>query len=155
MPKFIKLLGILAIVVSSITSAAAATFSAGLFPGTGGTEDFVFSYTSTNSFTLSDLSLSGPGTGNLLAGTLLPFTTAMGGSLGGSPVSGTLSEVVPTTAGMSYTASYSINALPSGDISVSVSPVPLPASFPLFAMALIGLMVVGYRTARTNQQLAV
>jgi hypothetical protein len=31
----------------------------------------------------------------------------------------------------------------------------LPASFPLFAMALIGLVVMGYRTARANQQLAV
>jgi hypothetical protein len=155
MSKFIKLLGILAIVVSSVTSAAAATFSAGLFPGTGGTEDFVFSYTSTTPFTLSDLSLLNTSNVNLLAGTLLPFTTPAGGNLGGSPVSGTLSEMVPTTAGVSYTASYSINALPSGNITVSVSPVPLPASFPLFAMALIGLMVMGYRTARTNQQLAV
>jgi len=32
--------------------------------------------------------------------------------------------------------------------SVSVSPVPLPASFPLFAMAIIGLGMIGYYKAR-------
>jgi hypothetical protein len=152
MSKFIKLLGILAVLVSPIGSAAATTIVSQKFFGTGGSEDFVFSYSTTTPFTLSNLSFVPlPSGGSLLAGTLLPFTTSTGGSLNGT---GSLSQMITTTLGTSYRASFAINSLPTGSFGVSVSPVPLPASFPLFAVALLVLGLIGYRATRANLRLA-
>jgi len=52
-----------------------------------------------------------------------------------------------------YTFSFTTNA--TNFVSLSVSPVPLPASLPLFAMALFGLGLIGYHAARTNRPIAV
>jgi hypothetical protein len=150
-----KLLGVLAVAISSIGQASA--FSSSFFPVTltGTPEDIMLSYSSTVDFNLNSVSLalgSPPGPTNVLAGVpgaLLPFTTAAGQTITNG--SGTLSEIFTAPAG-NYTFSYNTGA--NGSINVSISPVPLPASFPLFAMALIGLSLIGYHTARTNRRVA-
>jgi hypothetical protein len=144
MYKLLKLLGVLAVVTSSINYASASTLE----------EDFVFSYSTNGSFTLSNLSYaSTPGGTNLLT-SLSPYTSPIGGSLSGT---GTLSEFISVDTTKSYVSNYSV-ANATGQFqsfSVSVSPVPLPAGFPLFAMALICLGLIGYRTARTTSRVAV
>jgi hypothetical protein len=156
MYKLLKLLGVLAVAISSIGQASA--FSSSFFPATltGTPEEIMLSYSSTVDFNLNSVSLalgSPPGPTNVLAGVpgaLLPFTTAAGQTITNG--SGTLSEIFTAAAG-NYTFSYNTGAN-SGSINVSISPVPLPASFPLFAMALIGLGLIGYHTARTNRRVA-
>jgi hypothetical protein len=44
------------VLVSSITGATASTFTSKPFIVTGGNEDFIFSYSTTTAFTLSNLS---------------------------------------------------------------------------------------------------
>ena len=138
--KLLKVLGVLAAVTSSSGYASASSI----------TEDFVFSYSSTSPFTLSNLSYSSssPPSGNLLltSPTLGAFTSSTGGSLSGS---GQLSQIITVNSGQSYSSNFTVSGTP-GTIttSVSVSPVPLPASFPLFAMAIIGLGMIGYYKAR-------
>jgi hypothetical protein len=154
MIKLMRLLSILAVALLSIDSAAAFSFtSGGSGTATGTSEDVVFSYSAASPFTLSGFTFSQPSTGNLLGGAFSPFITPAGSNLSGT---GTLSEIVSTTPGKAYGFSYTINPLANATIAtgVSVSAVPLPASFPLFAMALIGLGVIGYRTARANSRLA-
>jgi hypothetical protein len=152
MHKLLKLLGVLAIVTSSIDNASALSMSFSPMSATGTSEEFVFSYSGSGTFNLSSLSFSSPSTGNLLGGPLSIYTTSTGGSLTGS---GTLSEIISTTSGKAYTASLNITGSFPESINVTLSPVPLPASFPLFAMALIGLGLIGYRAARTNSRFAV
>ena len=152
-----RLLSILAVALLSIDQAAAAPLSSftsgGSGTATGTSEDVVFSYSAASSFTLSGVTFSQPSTGNLLGGAFSPFITLAGNNLSGT---GTLSEIVSTTPGKAYSFSYTINPLANSTIAtaVSVSAVPLPASFPLFAMALIGLGVIGYHRARANSRLA-
>ena len=143
-------LGALAAVIMSVGQASA--FSSSVFPITltGGPEDLLLSYSSAGSFNLSNLSFESgtPGSPpNLFAvsGTAFaPFTgSSSANNLSGS---GTLNEVFSAPAGH-YTFSYTTTA---DSLSLRVSAVPLPASFPLFAMALIGLGVLGYHTARTS-----
>jgi hypothetical protein len=140
MTKLLKLLGVLAVVTSSIGYASAATVQ----------EDFVFSYSSNGSFTLSDLTYASTSTPNTNLLTLFPYTTATGGGLSGS---GKLSEVISVDTGTSYFSNYAITNATGNtqSFSISVSPVPLPAGFPLFVMALLGLGLFGYHTARSAQ----
>jgi hypothetical protein len=150
MYKTLKILGALAAVIMSVGQASA--FSSSVFPITlnGGPEDFLLSYSSTAPFNLSNLSLESgtPGSApNLFAvsgTTFAPFSgSSSANNLSGS---GTLNEVFSVPAG-SYTFSYTTTA---DSLSLRVSAVPLPASFPLFAMALIGLGALGYHAARTS-----
>jgi hypothetical protein len=145
MYKLLKLLGILAVVASSMGHASATTLL----------EDFVFSYSTNSSFTLANLSYSSssPPGPNLLTG-LAPYTT-FGGSIAAG--SGSLSEIISVDTTKSYVSNYSVSNF-TGDtsrFSITVSAVPLPASFPLFVMALLGLGLIGYHTARTNHRVAV
>jgi hypothetical protein len=138
MSKLLKLLGVLAVMTSSIGYASAATVQ----------EDFVFNYSSSGSFTLSDLTYASTSTPNTNLPTLFPYTTATGGALSGS---GKLSEVISVDTGQNYFSNYSVtNSMGNTQsFSVSVSAVPLPAGFPLFVMALLGLGLFGYQTARS------
>jgi hypothetical protein len=155
MYKLLKSLGVLAVVVSCVGQASA--FSSSVFPVTltGGPEEFLLSYSSSSSFSITDLSLElgNPGSPpNLFAvsgTTFFPFTasTSSVGNTIISPLTGSLSEVFSGPAG-NYTFSYTTNA--TNSVSLGVSPVPLPASFPLFAMALMALGMFGYHTARSK-----
>jgi hypothetical protein len=164
MRKLLGVFGVLALVASPVSHASAASIS----------EELVVSYDnlSNNFFTLSNFSFSSPSSGNLLSGvpggsfgfgngtlfdqivtldTSQTYTFAFNGSFpGGSFVGG--SSLIPsgepqsigsfaqtTNGGFSFYAS-----------SVALSPVPLPASFPLFALALIALGAFGYHTSRKS-----
>jgi hypothetical protein len=151
MYKFLKVLGVLAAVISSVGQASA--FSSSIFPValSGSPEDVTISFTSTNTFNLNSLSLelgsSAPFGPNVLAGvtggSLTPFTSSTGSDITGS---GSLSEIITAPAG-SYTFAFNTG---SDSLRLSISAVPLPASFPLFALALVGLGMFGYHTARRS-----
>jgi hypothetical protein len=121
-----RILAALAITIVSAGAASAATLS----------EEFVFSYTTApgGSFTLSNLSVTNGG-GNLLV-SLLPFTTALGGTLTGS---GSLSEVISINTSFTTASNFNISNTSGGfpAVTLSLSPVPLPASSYLFGLALI------------------
>jgi hypothetical protein len=148
MYKLLKVLGVLAAAISSVGQASA--FSSSVFPVTltGAPEEVLLSYTSTNTFNLNSLSLelgsSAPfGPNVLVGGSLTPFTSSTGADITGS---GSLSEIITAPAG-SYTFAFNAG---SDSLHFSVSAVPLPASLPLFALALIGLGMFGYHTARRS-----
>jgi hypothetical protein len=145
-----RLLGVVALVVSSIGQASALTLTTFPVIATGAVSDFVFTYSTSTPFTLTNLSLFLPPSGsNILGGTLATYTTPTGGSLSGS---GSLSEIISTRPGASYEVSYAISG--SFPNSIGVALVPLPASFPLFVMALIGLGMMGYRSAHGRKTVA-
>jgi hypothetical protein len=149
MYKLLKVLGVLGAVVSSVGQASA--FSSSVFPValSGSPEDVTISFTTSNTFNLNSLSLelgsSAPFGPNVLAngGALTPFTSSTGSNITGS---GSLSEIITAPAG-SYTFAFNTG---SDSLHLSVSAVPLPASFPLFALALVGLGMFGYHTARKS-----
>jgi len=145
MYKLLRFLSVVGLLASSMGQAFASTLE----------EDFVFSYSTNGSFTLSNLSYSStsPPGPNLLTG-LAPYTT-FGGPI--SAGSGSLSEIISVDTTQTYVSNYSVSNFTGSvsSFSVSVSPVPLPASFPLFVMALLCLGLIGYYTARTNDRVAV
>jgi hypothetical protein len=150
MYKLFKVLGVLALVASSTGQASASSVS--IFPvqTTGGPEDLVISYSNTGSFNLSGLSLelgtpgSPPNVLASIAGPLQQYTTVGGANIAGG--SGSLSEIITAPTGQ-YTISFNTTA---GSFAAALSPVPLPAGLPLFAMALLVLGGLGYYGSRKN-----
>jgi hypothetical protein len=171
MRKLLEILGVVALVASPINHASAALVS----------EDIMVAYinNSTTTFTLSDFSFASTSSGNLLAGlvggtfgagtfgtlfnevatldTSKSYTFAFnasfpagGGFAGGSFVGG--ASLIPTGDGTQNIGSFSS---PGGMTlyasSITLSAVPLPSSFPLFVMALIGLGMFGYHSVRQKQ----
>lgn len=136
MNKLTKYLGIISLVFSFISPSSAATLQEYLY---------TFSYNTTTGFTLSNLSYSYSGGPNTLSGI---YTTAGGGVLGAG--SGSISQLVSLDTSKSYISNYSVSGVggKTASFGVSVSTVPLPAGFPLFALAIFALGLVGYRTAR-------
>lgn len=126
-----------------------------LLPAVGGAsaatlveEQFTFSYSSTSPFTLSSLSYASATSGNLLT-TLSPFTTFQGGSLNGT---GSLTQNILVDPAQTYFANYSVSGQSSTvTTGFTVAPVPLPASFPLFALALVCLGLYGYKSSHSNR----
>ena len=158
MRKLLKALVVLGATVVSINQASA--YSSSIYPiaVTGGPEVVTITYSSVLGFTLSGLSLalgSPAGPTNVLAsisGPLQVYTSNSGATIAAG--SSSISEAFTAPAG-NYTFSYSTNA--TGFVNFSLSPVPLPASFPLFAMAVIGLGALGYhisRRPRRDEQVA-
>jgi hypothetical protein len=152
MYKLLKLLGVLTVISSSVGQASALSISTSPIFATQTDEEFIFAWTGSSTFNLASLSFapSSSLSTNLLT-TLSPYTTTVGGNLSGSSQ---LTEILSLTPGTPYTASYSITGSIPNTINVTlvpVSAVPLPASLPLFAMALLfGLGLLGYNRARTN-----
>lgn len=137
------------------------------------TEEITISYTSTGPALLdisnlsfksaSDTILSGlsflgltPTSGTTLLtqvavlDTLQTYTLSFTGSL---PLGDGLRSLTPSGTTQTIGTSYS-GADGSYSLSLSVSPVPLPASFPLFGLALICLAGFTYHTTRAKRRLA-
>jgi hypothetical protein len=140
-------------------------------------EDVQISYIGTIGFTLSQLSFSGPGVSNIFASS--QYAGPIGHSV--SPGSGVLADqTAALILGDTYDIfAHGVLAgggvfdlqgtvIASNDLAVrigaggnqfgittvrgDVSPVPLPASFPLFALALLGLGALGYHSSRTKRR---
>jgi hypothetical protein len=139
MLKLVKVLGILAVLFTTVDRASALSFTA-----TGTSEDYIitnqsgFSITGNISFLTG---LTGPG------GTLVASTIAFALDNGQS-----FSQVVSGfTTGSDFHTVFNGGGPGSPTIfAESVSAVPLPAGFPLFAMALLALGTLGYFKARKN-----
>jgi hypothetical protein len=140
MPKLFKLL--------SFSFLAVVICSAGAASGMSITEEFVFNYVdpSNTPFTITELSYELAGSNdNLLTG-LQPYVT--------TPIvlsgSGQLSELISIDPTKNYVTTVGVNpAIAQYTATVSaVSPVPLPAGFPLFALALACLIGLSFEAAR-------
>jgi hypothetical protein len=134
MSKLVKILGVLALLLTTVEQASAASFLDTIV-ATASTEDFVVENLGPTSISLSGLffSLNASGVPNLLN----TNSSVVPAGLSFSEVLNNL------TVGATYNASFTTSANPLV-VSVSLSPVPLPAGFPLFAMALLVLGSVGY-----------
>jgi hypothetical protein len=162
--KLFKGLGILAAVISSIGSASAAT----LF------EDVDVTYSNSTPFSLTSVTLvltggstnllgsfnggtlSGSGTIlneviQLTAGDSYTFSFAGHTDPGpGSNISGTaaiFASTVPTSTSTNLNNPGVFNIT----VGATLSPVPLPSGFPLFAMGLIALGAFGYHSVRSRK----
>lgn len=141
MPKLLKILSVVAAVICIGGTASAASI----------TEDFVFNYVSNTPFTITELSysLAGSSNPNLLTGLQSYVTTnpATPVYLSGS---GQLSELISINPSANYVTTVGVNpAIATYTATISaVSAVPLPAGFPLFALAIVCLIGLGYKARR-------
>ena len=169
MTRLLSLLGAFVLLIASFGQASATTSI---------DEEVVISYFSTGSFTLSDLSFSGSGLTNIFAtspyagsGQLVP---SGGGILGEQTALLTLNQqysvfatatfgnssfnltgtFTPSDSFQFTSSSGSTSPLSLYTVSSSLSPVPLPASAPLFVLALISLAAFGYHTRRNTIRFA-
>ena len=164
MYKTLRLLGILVLAALPVGHASAASV----------TEDLVISYSSPTDFSFSSLSFGSGTSGNFLSSVALgPYSLGSGtifdknvtldttqtytfafntGTFNGSA---TLS---PSASTPSFTLINSSGGGSFFQATASVTPLvsatPLPASLPLFAMALLGLGMLGYSAARANNSMA-
>jgi hypothetical protein len=166
MIKWHSLLGAAALMIASFGQASASTVM----------EEISVFYNvnpSIPSLDIANLSFSTGGSGNLFSG-LGPFTTGVGQTVFGS---GTLfTQTFSLDTSLTYTFSVggtfsgSVFVTPTGgtqtfgvfngasfatlsNVGANISPVPLPASFPLFALALISLVAFGYHSRRKGARL--
>jgi hypothetical protein len=159
MYKTFRLLGFLVLAALPVSHASAASV----------TEDLVISYTSASSFTFSSLSFSSSTSGNLLSAVSLgPYSSGSGTVFNAEVVldtsqtytfafnTGTFSgnaNLTPSSSTPTFSQIVSNGGGSFFEASSTLSPVsatPLPASLPLFALALLSLGVIGYRAARIN-----
>jgi hypothetical protein len=137
--KLLKIVGVLALLVSTVEHASALTFTD--YTATSTTETYSVMNTGSASITLSQLVFQLFGTTTNLFSNAGPVTILAGT---------TFSETVGgLTVGASYQAGFSSDANPLS-VTVGLSPVPLPAGFSLFVMALVGLGAFGYYGSRRN-----
>jgi hypothetical protein len=126
------------------------------------------------SLNIANLSFSAGGSSNLFSG-LGPFTTGVGQTVAGSgtlftqtfsldtsltytfSVGGTFSGSVlvtpPTGGSLTFGVFNGASLATLSNVGANVSPVPLPASLPLFALALISLVAFGYNSRRKGGRL--
>jgi hypothetical protein len=143
-------------------------------------EDILITYQSSVGFEFSNLSFSGPGLSNIFSAS--PYSASSPVQVNASLVGGVLADQVALlTVGTSYNftghadlgghtfdltgsivAGSSFSSVFAGGASVpfsftivqgAVTPVPLPASLPLFALALISLGALGYHASRTKRRI--
>jgi hypothetical protein len=164
MVRRLHLLGVSAALLASVGSASAASIL----------EDVSIISNSNTSFVLADLSFSSPGGSNIFAGS--KYATSGGASVPTGSLT-LLDDKLFLDSAQTYTVSFDLNShqesaslIPStssqtvGGFTVSglsftavgatVSPVPLPASMPLFILALVSLAAFGYHTRRKTARLA-
>jgi hypothetical protein len=160
MTRLLGLLGAFVLFVGSLGQANATSIS----------EEIVLTYSSSGPFSISSLSFGAGGD------VIIPSFSFSSPSAG----SGTLlTEVASLQSGTVYTLNFSASLPlgpglrvlePSGtsqtisssytgsdgsySLNLSVSPVPLPASAPLFILALISLAAFGYHTGRKTIRFA-
>jgi hypothetical protein len=130
--KLIKVLGMMTVLFASVDRASAFSFEAA-----GSSEFYTYTNDSTFSVTLENVLL--------FDGT---SPTGIGQSFAPAPLSAgqSVTEVLSgLTAGDTYqTSPIAVSQGTPTKFSESVSAVPLPAGFPLFAMGLIALGSLGY-----------
>ena len=167
---FSSVCGALVLAIASFGTASAAT----LF------EDIQITYQSSVGFTFSNLSFSGPSLSNIFSAS--PYAGSSPVFVSSSLTGGILADQVALlTVGTSYSftghadlgaghtfdlvgtivAGNSFSSVFSGGASApfsfatvvgTVSPVPLPRSLPLFALALISLAALAYRASRAKHR---
>jgi hypothetical protein len=140
--RLFKLLGIMVAFVSMVDRASALSFEA-----VAATEDYTVTNMSAFDLTLHDFSLvlvTTPPTFINLITSPSPVTLSNGNSY-------TL-ELNNLSVGVTYNVSFTpFSTSTPTKFSEVVSTVPLPAGFPLFAMALLALGSLGYFGARRNK----
>jgi hypothetical protein len=166
---FSRVCAALVLAIASFGPASAAT----LF------EDIQITYQSTVGFTFSNLSFSGPSLSNIFSTSPYAGSSSVSPSITGGILA---DQVALLTVGTSYNftghadlggghtfdltgsivAGSSFSSIFAGGASApfsfaivqgAVSPVPLPASLPLFALALISLGALGYHASRAKRRI--
>jgi hypothetical protein len=134
--KLVKILGVMAVLFGTVDHASALSFTA-----TASTEDYTI--TNQSLFTISG-NVAFDTSSNVTVFTTSPsFSLGLGASFS-EPITGlTSGDVYHTVLNVTGNGTPTI-------VSESVSAVPLPAGFPLFAMALLALVSLAYFGRRNS-----